>query len=116
VEKSFVPTVIDRMIRVPDAASVAATLWLERWLGRRCGPSTGTNLIGALALADELAGAGRRGAIAALICDAGERYAETIYDPAWRTAQGLDLAPWSDALAAMENSGRFNAGLAQAAR
>jgi cysteine synthase A len=116
VEKSFVPTVIDRMIRVPDAASVAATLWLERWLGRRCGPSTGTNLIGALALADELAGAGRRGAIAALICDAGERYAETIYDPAWRTAQGLDLAPWSDALAAMENSERFNAELAQAAR
>jgi cysteine synthase A len=87
-------SVIDRMIEVPDAASVAACLWLERLIGRRCGPSTGTNLIGALQLATELTANGESGSIATLICDGGERYVDTIYDAAWRTSRGLDLAPW----------------------
>lgn len=48
VEPSFNPAVIDRMVRVPDAASFAALRYLERHLGRRCGGSTGTNLIAQL--------------------------------------------------------------------
>ncbi|WP_324274004.1 PLP-dependent cysteine synthase family protein [Blastococcus brunescens] len=46
VEPSFVPTIVDRMICVPDAASLAAMRELERTTGRRAGGSTGTNLWG----------------------------------------------------------------------
>jgi cysteine synthase A len=108
VEASFVPSVIDRMIAVPDAASVAATLWLERLLGRRCGPSTGTNLIGALTLAQDLANTGG-GAVATLICDPGDRYGDTIYDPAWRDAQGLDLSAWTAVFDRLDRHGHFAA-------
>ena len=41
VEPSFVPEVIDRMLKVPNAASFAAIRFLEEVLGRRCGGSTG---------------------------------------------------------------------------
>jgi cysteine synthase A len=89
VEPSFVPTVIDRMLRVPDARSFAAALALSARLGRRVGPSSGTNLAGVLQLAREMAEGGERGSIVSLICDAGERYADTLFDPAWQLAQGL---------------------------
>ncbi|MFQ5567232.1 MAG: PLP-dependent cysteine synthase family protein [Paracoccaceae bacterium] len=104
VEPSFQPGVIDRMMRVPDAASIAAIWWLERVLGRRCGGSTGTNVFGALTILDEMRAAGRQGSIATLICDPGERYLDTYYDPDWVAAQGLDPAPFSERLE------RFGAG------
>jgi len=90
VEPSFVPTVIDRMLRVPDAASFAAALDLSARLGRRVGPSTGTNFAGVLHLAREMAGRGEAGSIVTLICDSGERYADTLFDAGWRQAQGLE--------------------------
>ncbi|WP_284615683.1 PLP-dependent cysteine synthase family protein [Aquabacterium humicola] len=90
VEPSFLPTVIDRMLRVPDALSFAAALDLSARLGRRVGPSTGTNFAGVLHLAREMAERGERGSIVTLICDAGERYADTAFDAGWRAAQGLD--------------------------
>jgi cysteine synthase A len=96
VEASFIPTVIDCMMSVPDAASVAACLWLESRIGRRVGPSTGTNLIGALVLAGQMKTRHRSGSIASLICDSGDRYADTIYDPNWRAAQNLDLTDWRE--------------------
>lgn len=90
VEPSFVPTVIDRMLRVPDALSFAAALALSARLGRRVGPSTGTNFAGALHLAREMAERGEAGSIVTLICDAGERYHDTLFAPGWVAAQGLD--------------------------
>lgn len=90
VEPSFLPTVIDRMLRVPDAASFAAALALSERLGRRVGPSSGTNLAGVLALAREMAARGETGSIVTLICDAGDRYADTLFDPAWQRQHGLD--------------------------
>ncbi len=93
---SFLPAVIDRMIQVPDAASIAACRWLRAVIGRRCGPSTGLNMIGVLILATELSKDGRGGVIASLICDSGERYAETVYDDAWVEARGIDLRPWTE--------------------
>ena len=98
VEPSFLPSVIDRMIEVPDAASMAALRFLERWLGRRCGGSTGTNLIGAVTLLDELRRTGRQGSVVTLICDGGERYHDSYYDDAWLRAEGLEIAPWVAAL------------------
>lgn len=47
VEASFLPEVIDAMVKVPDAWSLAAMHYLARRLGRRVGGSSGTNLIGA---------------------------------------------------------------------
>ena len=98
VEPSFLPGVVDRMIAVPDAASIAAARAVEDVLGRRVGASTGTNLWGALLLADELRAAGEPGSIVTLLCDAGERYAQTYFDDRWLTEQGIDLAPYRDRL------------------
>src|SRR5690606_34902270 len=100
VEPSFVPSVIDRMVRVPDAASIAAMRHLYEVTGRRAGGSTGTNLWAALGLAGELRAAGVHGSIVTLICDGGDRYATTYYDDAWVADQGIDITPSADALAA----------------
>jgi cysteine synthase len=93
VEASFQPAVVDRMVPVPDAASVAAMRAGSAVLGRRVGGSTGTNLWGAFGLIAEMLAAGRTGSVVSLICDGGERYADTYYSDAWVTAQGLNLAP-----------------------
>ena len=93
VEASFQPQVVDRMIQVPDAASLAAMRAASAVLGRRVGGSTGTNLWGAFALIAEMRAAGLRGSVVTLLCDGGERYADTYYSDAWVTAAGLDLAP-----------------------
>jgi len=83
VEHSFQPGVIDHMIKVPDAASVATMLWLEKLIARKAGPSTGTNLWGALEFARDMMQANRQGSIVTLLCDSGERYLDTYYNPHW---------------------------------
>ena len=83
VEASFIRTLVDRMIEVPDAESVAAMRTLSQLLGRRVGPSTGTNFVAMLALADGMRERGERGSILSLLCDAGERYLPTYFDNAW---------------------------------
>jgi len=99
VEPSFLPGVVDRMIAVPDAASIAAARALYPILGRRVGASTGTNLWGVLHLAREMRERGERGSIVTLLCDGGERYAHTYFDDGWLAAQGIDLAPHQAQLA-----------------
>lgn len=94
VEPSFIPAVIDDMMRVPDAASVATIQWLETILGRKVGASTGTNVWGALQLAAKMRDEGRQGAIVTLLCDSGERYLETYYNPQWVEHNIGDLTPW----------------------
>jgi cysteine synthase len=92
-EQSFVPTVVDAMAAVPDAASVAAMRHLHHLTGIAAGGSTGTNLWGVWLLAARMRRAGEHGSIVSLICDGGERYRDTYYDDAWLDAQGLDPAP-----------------------
>lgn len=94
VEPGFVFEVVDRLVEVPDAASVAATWLLESLLGRRYGGSSGTQFIGCLTLASAMRAQGQRGSIVSLLCDRGERYAETLYDPTWLAARGVDPTPW----------------------
>lgn len=89
VEPSFVKDVIDVMYRVPDAASIASMRLLSSMLGRRVGPSSGTNLWGALQLASRMQADGRSGTVVSLICDDGERYASTYYNPRWLIDNGL---------------------------
>ncbi|WP_347057656.1 PLP-dependent cysteine synthase family protein [Blastococcus sp. HT6-30] len=107
VEPSFVPTIVDRMIGVPDAASLAAMRHLERATGRRAGGSTGTNLWGAFGLVAEMVAQGRRGSVVTLLCDGGERYARTYYSDEWVAAQGLDLAPHTETLRGFAATGTW---------
>lgn len=94
VEPSFVGEVVDRMIRVPDAASVAGARFLSERLGRRVGASTGTNVVGLAKIIGDLRSSGEHGSVVSLICDAGERYADTYFSDEWVVAQGWDLEPW----------------------
>ncbi len=93
VEPSFVPGVIDHMVRVPDAVSIAAMRVLSQRLGRRVGGSTGTNFAAVSFHAARMHAAGEQGSIVTLICDSGERYANTYYSDAWLAANGLDPSP-----------------------
>ncbi|WP_079202706.1 PLP-dependent cysteine synthase family protein [Pseudomonas sp. CC6-YY-74] len=105
VEASFLPAVIDAMCKVPDALSLAAMHYLARRLGRRVGGSSGTNLIGALLVAQRMVAAGESGSLVAILCDGGERYATTYYDESWLHSQGFALAPLIDAVAACAERG-----------
>jgi cysteine synthase A len=107
VEPSFLPSVIDRMMRIPDAASLATVWWLESVLGRKCGGSTGTNLFGALHIVAEMLTIGETGSVVTMICDPGERYLETYYDRGWLHDEGLELAPYIEQLKAFATSGQF---------
>src|SRR5471032_1669758 len=104
VERSFVPTCIDAMLKVPDALSFAAMRYLAGHFGRRVGGSTGTNFVGVLYLAERMKQAGKQGSIVSLLCDSGERYSNTYYDDAWYQAQGIPVAQ-PDALIARAVAG-----------
>ncbi|WAL65233.1 PLP-dependent cysteine synthase family protein [Amycolatopsis cynarae] len=93
VEPSFVPAVIDEMIQVPDAGSLAAIRFLRQRTGYWAGGSTGTNLYGAFQLIARMLAAGQAGSVVTLLCDGGERYARTYYDDQWLAEHGLDIEP-----------------------
>ncbi|GAA0354445.1 PLP-dependent cysteine synthase family protein [Bowmanella denitrificans] len=104
VEPSFVPSVVDDMLQVADGASIATMLWLENLLGRKVGPSTGTNMWGALIKADEMRRQGKGGSIVTLLCDSGERYLETYYNKDWVAQNIGDCSPNQQALQQMLKS------------
>ncbi len=103
------PGVIDHMIQVPDAASIAAMRHLHTLAGLHAGPSTGTNLWGVWQLVAEMVAAGQRGSIVSLMCDGGDRYAGNYYNPAWLAAQGLDPEPHEDVIRRFFETGTWNA-------
>lgn len=86
VEPSFIRAVVDHMLSVENVQSVAAMRELSALLGRKVGPSTGTNFVAMLQLAETMLRQGETGSIASLICDAGERYLNTYHDDAWVNA------------------------------
>jgi cysteine synthase len=107
VEASFVPGVLDAMIKVPDLWSLAAMHSLSVRLGRRVGGSTGTNLVAALACAQSLVSAGRRGSVVTLLCDDGQRYLHSYFDDDWLRQQGLECGAQSDAIDALIDHGQW---------
>ena len=108
VEPSFLPDVVDRMVTVPDAASVAAAHHVSAVLGRRVGPSTGTNVWGAFGLLAEMIAQERSGSVVTLIADSGDRYADTYFDAEWLTNHGLDPSESAEALVEFERSGSWS--------
>jgi cysteine synthase A len=107
VEPSFLPDVVDRMVAVPDAASIAAAHHVTAVLGRRVGPSTGTNLWGAFSLLAEMIADGRSGSVVTLLADSGDRYADTYFCDEWLTTQGLESPASAEVLVEFERSGRW---------
>lgn len=93
MEPSFLPDIVDRMMKISDAASIAAVWWLKELTGKRYGPSTGLNICAALVLAEEMKAAGRKGSIATLVCDGGERYEDTCHSAEWLEREAIDIAP-----------------------
>lgn len=98
VEAGFLFDVVDGVIEVPDDASIAATWLLEELLGHRYGGSSGTNWVACLKLAAAMRAQGERGSIVTLLCDRGERYAQTLFSPTWLAVHGIDLALWTATL------------------
>jgi cysteine synthase len=105
VEPSFLPDVVDRMIAVPDAASIAAARHVSAVLGRRVGPSTGTNLWGAFSVLAEMVAEGRSGSVVTLIADSGDRYTDTYFSDGWLASAGLDPSTAAGVLFEFERSG-----------
>lgn len=104
VEPSFIAGVVDEMRKVPDAASVATALWLSELIGRKVGASTGTNVFGALQLANEMQQRGESGSIVTLLCDSGERYLDTYHNADWVDEHIGDISSFLQHLKAMESN------------
>lgn len=98
MEASFVPAIVDRMIRVPDEASVAGARFLSERLGRRVGASTGTNIVGIASIVQGMRAAGERGSVVTLLCDSGDRYAHTYFDDEWVRDRGWHIERWQERL------------------
>jgi cysteine synthase len=100
VEPSFIRELVDRMIDVKNVDSIAAMRALSQLLGRKVGPSTGTNFFAVVQLANEMLARSDQGSILSLLCDAGERYLPTYHDAAWVTNAMGDCASACRAFAA----------------
>ncbi|PQZ85670.1 PLP-dependent cysteine synthase family protein [Arthrobacter sp. MYb222] len=108
VEPSFVPGVIDQMVQVPDAASLAAMHFLRAKTRYFAGGSTGTNLYAAFGIIAQMLERGEQGSVVTLICDSGERYANTYYNEQWVAEQGLDLEPYAAQLERFIQTGAWS--------
>jgi cysteine synthase A len=92
IEPSFMPDIVDRMLKIPDAVSLAGMRIVSERLGRRVGASTGLNFVAAALIGRDMAMAGQSGAIATLICDSGDRYLTSCHCEQWLAEQGLTKA------------------------
>lgn len=98
VEPCFAFELVDEVVEVADAASVAGAWFLEQRLGCRYGGSSGTNLVAAFRLAETMQRRGEHGSMVLLLCDRGERYADTLYEPDWLATHGFCHVSWLKAL------------------
>lgn len=106
-EPSFIPSVVDRVMPISDARSIAATRVLSRRLGKLCGGSTGTNLWACAVIATEMAAREEAGSIVSILCDDGERYRCTYFNDDWVKEKGFDIAPHEAAMEAFFETGRL---------
>lgn len=109
MEPSFVPSVIDTMIQIPDAASIAAMRHLSDYAGLHAGPSTGTNLWGVWQLIAQMISAGEQGSVVSLLCDSADRYQASYYNPEWLAAKELQPERFSPVIEEFFRTGSWNA-------
>lgn len=106
-EPGFRPDLIDLVIPVPDAASVAAMRWLSDTAGIQAGPATGTNLWGVCHLLNRMHTAGERGSIVTLIGDSNASYRHTHLNPSWLSQRGLNPTPHEAPLTHFANTAEW---------
>lgn len=82
---------VDHAYRIEDAEFLPILFDLVREEGLSLGPSSGVNIAGAIRMARDL---GPGHTIVTVLCDAGQRYASKIYDPAFLNARGLPTPEW----------------------
>lgn len=109
VEPSFIPEVVDCMIAVPDAASLAAQRVIGEILGRTCGGSTGTNIWACAHLISDMIRRGETGSVVTLLCDHGDRYRSTYLNDSWIKDNGFDIEPHLQKLRAFFHQGQLMA-------
>lgn len=107
VEPSFIPEVIDYMVKIPDVASIAAMRILSQRLFRRVGGSTGTNFFALCWMAAQMIAKREKGSLVTLICDGGDRYAGTYYSDSWLRQNDINIAPYCEMLDSFLDTGRF---------
>jgi len=88
---TYDPTVVDRWVRVSDAAAFAAARRLTREEGILAGESCGTALVAALTVARELTASpgGRDSVVVVVLPDGGRSYLSKLYDDEWMRKNGL---------------------------
>lgn len=107
VEPSFIPEVVDCMVAVPDAASLAAQRVIGEILGRTCGGSTGTNIWACAHLICDMIRRGETGSVVTLLCDHGDRYRSTYLNDDWVKENGFDIEPYLQKLRAFFHQGQL---------
>jgi cysteine synthase A len=105
VEPCFAFELVDRVVEVDDARSIGACMLLERFGGGRYGGSSGTNVAAAIDIARGMQARGESGSIVLLLCDRGDRYADTLFSDVWQAARGLDPRAAMRALAQATGQG-----------
>jgi cysteine synthase A len=105
MEPGFHPDLVDMVVPVPDAASVAAMRRLRADTGLESGPSTGANLWGAFELIAVMRRDGLRGCVATVLADGAAHHRNTYWDDAWVRGRGLDPGPYQDAVEAFLSGG-----------
>jgi cysteine synthase A len=89
---------VNRMIQVPDAASIGTMRAFAGLLGTKPGGSTGTGLYGALRVLRTAREKREHGGVVTLLCDSGDRYGDTYYNDQWLQEQKIDYKPWQAAV------------------
>lgn len=107
VPDSFFPNVISRMIKIPDAASVASLIFLEKLTGLKFGASTGTTLYGSLTLLSELHQNKKEGSIVIIAGDSGHFYDQTYYNEHWLKEKNININLHLDQIWHFYNTGEW---------
>ncbi|MEW9529054.1 PLP-dependent cysteine synthase family protein [Microbispora sp. NPDC049125] len=98
MEPGFVAELVDVVVPVPDAASIAAARWVRQVTGLAVGPATGTNVWGSLELIARMRAEGARGDVVTLIGDAHPRHLSACHDDRWAESRGLDWRAYEGGL------------------
>ena len=91
VTDNFKDTEIDYVYQSTDAEALPLLYDLLQNQGLCLGSSTAINLLGAKLLAEEL---GPGNTIVTILCDIGQRYQSTVYNPSFLKSRNLPLPSW----------------------
>ena len=109
VEPSFLPSIVDRMIQVPDAASIATMRLVRERTRRSVGGSTGTNVWGRCCSSPRCSRAVERGSVVTLICDGGRPLRRHLLQRRVGRRPGPRARPYAEALETFLELGAFPA-------